>query len=207
FSHESVSSYLGFLRLVEPDGMCRPITLIIVTDGQPDPWNTEGGPKLYQRLRSVRRLYGVKTYMVAFTGEVYADPLNAERIHDMACAASGADSHLTPCLGGNTHNNWDTCRDPDDPVNGCAWLADDQDQLEAALSQILTQSVEVDIPSGTPQLANDFQLSDPSDPESSQAAVQTAISSWTEVPEWTGHVERGACDDEDPDNPGQLADY
>src|SRR5690606_25344229 len=54
---------------------------------------------------------------------------------------------------------------------------------------------------------NDFQLSDPSDPESSQAAVQTAISSWTEVPEWTGHVERGACDDEDPDNPGQLADY
>src|SRR5690606_12189229 len=34
-----------------------------------------------------------------------------------------------------------------------------------------------------------------------------SISSWTEVPAWTGHVERGGCDDEDPEHPGQLAEY
>ena len=207
FGHDTVASYLSFLRLVEEDGMCRPVTLIIVSDGVPDPWNNEGGAKLYERLRSVRRLLGVKTYVVAFTQEVYANPLNAERIHEIACSAAGADSIPTPCLGGNSFGNWDTCADPDDPANGCAWLAEDHEQLEAALTQIIAQAVEVDVPSGAPTLANDFQLSDPNNPESAQAAIQTSISSWTEVPEWTGHVERGGCDDEDPDNPGQLAEY
>ena len=97
FGHESVSSYLSFLRLVDEDELCRPVTLIIVSDGQPDPWNNEGGAKLYERLRSVRRLLGVKTYMVAFTQEGYGDPVAVARTHEIACAASGADSIPTPC--------------------------------------------------------------------------------------------------------------
>jgi hypothetical protein len=207
FGHDSVSSYLAFLRLVDEDELCRPVTLIIVSDGQPDPWNNEGGAKLYERLRSIRRLLGVKTYMVAFTQEVNSDPVNLARIHEIACAASGADSIPSPCTGGNTFANWDTCANPEDPENECAWLSDDHEQLEAALTQIIAQALAIDVPSGTPTTANDFQLVDPNDPESSQAAIQTSISSFTEVPEWRGHISRGACNDEDPENPGQLADY
>jgi hypothetical protein len=199
FGHETVSSYLAFMRLVDEDELCRPVTLIIVTDGQPDPWNNEGGAKLYERLRSVRRLLGVKTYMVAFTQEVNADPVSLARIHEMGCAASGSDSIPTPCLGGNTFSNWDTCANPEDPENECAWLSDDHEELEAQLTQIIAQALALDVPSGAPTTANDF--------ESSQAAIQTSISSYTEVPEWRGHISRGACTDEDPENPGQLADY
>lgn len=207
FSHPTVASYLAFMRLAEDDDMCRPVSLIIVTDGQPDPWNTQGGSSLFERLRSVRRILGVKTYLVAFTAEVYDDPLHFSRIHQMACAAAGADSVPSPCEGGNTFGQWDTCADPEDPANACAWLADDHTQLTAALTEILTQALETEIPGGTPTLANDFQLADPNNPESAQAAVQTSISSWTEFPSFAGHLVRGACNDEDPDNPGQLADY
>jgi hypothetical protein len=207
FGHTSVSSYLSFLRLVDEDALCSPVTLIIVSDGQPDPWNNEGGSKLYERLRSIRRLLGVKTYMVAFTQEVNADPVNMQRLHEIACAASGADSIPTPCLGGNTFANWDTCANPDDPENECAWLSEDHEQLAAALTQIIAQALSMDVPSGTPTLASDFQLADPNNPESSTAAIQTSISSYTEVPQWRGHIARGACNDEDPENPGQLAEY
>jgi hypothetical protein len=207
FAHESIASYLSFLRLVEEDELCRPVTMIIVSDGVPEPWDKQGGAKLYERLRSIRRILGVKTYMVAFTEEVYANPTNWEHVHEIACAASGADSIPTPCSGGNTFGFWDTCADPDDPANGCAWLTEDQDDLEVALTQIIAQALDVDVPGGSPTVANDFQLANPNDPESSQAAIQTSISSWTETPSWVGHVARGACKDEDPNNPGQLADY
>lgn len=207
FAHDTVAGYLSFLRLVDQDDLCSPLTLIMVTDGQPDPWATEGGTKLYERLRSVRRILGVKTYIVAFTEEVYSSALAKERVHDMACAASGADSTVTPCIGGNTFSNWDTCANPEDPVNECAWLTEDHQQLQAALTEILSQDLELDVPTGTPTVANDFQLSDPNDPESTQAAVQTQITSWTEYPEWEGHVSRAGCTDEDPDNPGNLTDY
>jgi hypothetical protein len=207
FGHDTIASYLSFLRLVDKDQLCSPVTLIIVSDGQPDPWNAEGGAKLFERLRSIRRLLGVKTYMVAFTEEANADPAATARIHEIACAASGADSVPTPCLGGNTFGNWDTCANPDDPENECAWLSDDHEQLAAALTQIIAQALALDVPSGTPTLANDFQLADPNNPESSQAAIQTSISSYTEVPAWRGHIARGACNEEDPENPGQLADY
>jgi hypothetical protein len=207
FEHETVASYLSFMRLVDDDGLCRPLSLIMVTDGQPDPWLNEGGSKLYERLYNIRRLLGVKTYMVAFTQEVNSDPTSFARIHEMGCAASGADSFVTPCLGGNTFSNWDTCANPADPENGCAWLSDNHEELQAQLNEIIKQTVDLDVPSGTPTTANDFQLSDPSDPESSQASIQTSISSYTEAPEWRGHISRGACTDEDPANPGQLAAY
>jgi hypothetical protein len=207
FGHDTVAGYLSFLRLVDPDDLCSPLTLIIVTDGQPDPWATEGGSKLYDRLRSVRRILGVKTYIVAFTQEVYLNATAKQRVHEIACAASGSDSGVTPCTGGNSLSNWDTCANPEDPVNECAWLSEDHQALKASLTEILTQELELDVPTGTPTVANDFQLEDPSDPNSSQAAVQTQITSWTEFPGWIGHVVRGACEDEDPQNPGQLAEY
>ncbi len=207
FSHQTIASYLAFMRLAEKDELCRPVTMVVVTDGQPDPWWKQGGTTLYERLRSVRRLLGVKSYIVAFTEEVWNDPVNFVRTHEMACAAAGADSTLTPCTGGNSWGNWDTCFNPNDPANACAWLAKDQNELAAALTEIIQQDLQADVPSGTPTLANDFQLADPNNADSSQLAIQTSISSWTTVPGWSGHIVRGACTDEDPNNPGQLADY
>ncbi|PRQ10226.1 type IV pilin biogenesis protein [Enhygromyxa salina] len=207
FAQPTIASYLAFMRLAETDQLCRPMSMIIVTDGQPDPWASQGGTKLYQRLRSVRRLLGVKTYMVAYTEGVYDNPTTLEQTHNMACAAAGANDTTNPCAGGNDHNDWDTCNDPTDPVNGCAWLSSDHTELSEALTKIITREIQLDVPSGTPTVANDFQLSDPNNPESSQAAVQTSISSWTEAPGWTGHVARTGCTDEDPNNPGQLTAY
>jgi hypothetical protein len=207
FSQPTVSSYLAFMRIAESGGLCRPMSLIIVTDGQPDPWASQGGTALYGRLRSVRRLLGVKTYVVAYNAGVYANATTFTRTHQIACAASGGNDTIAPCTGGNDHNDWDTCRNPDDPANDCAWLSDDKEQLAEALSTIINRETQLDVPSGSPTLANDFQLSDPLDPNSDPAAVQTSISSWTDAPEWTGHLSRTGCTEEDPDNPGQLTEY
>ncbi|PRP99019.1 hypothetical protein ENSA5_29400 [Enhygromyxa salina] len=207
FSHPTVASYLAFMRLAEEDELCRPLSLIIVTDGQPYPWSTQGGAKLYERLRSVRRLLGVKTYVVAYTDGIVENQLAFDRVHEIACSASGANSIPTPCSGGNDFGHWDTCRDPESPADGCAWITSDYTELSEALTTIIRREVELDVPGGTPTVANEFQLSDPNDPDSAQAAVQTTIDSWTEAPAWIGHVARRACTDEDPDNPGELADY
>src|SRR5690606_13837934 len=73
--------------------------------------------------------------------------------------------------------------------------------------EIIGQIIDTAVPGGSPTGANDFQLVVPTDPESSQAAVQTSIRSWTDVPAFVGHVTREACTAEDPDNPGQPAEY
>ena len=207
FSHSNAASYMAFLRLAEDDAICRPATMIIVSDGIPDPWSSQGGTNAYTRLRSFRRVLGIPTYLVAFTEEVYAAALNNERINQIACAATGANSDVDPCGGGNDFSQWDTCADPLDPANNCAWKTQNQDELKAALTEIITQALEADVPGGSPTVANDFQLADPNDPEAGQAALQTSIEGWTETPAWVGHVARKACDDPDPDNPMQLADY
>ena len=103
FSHGTISSYLAFMRVAESDQLCRPMSMIIVTDGQPDPWASQGGTKLYKRLRSVRRLLGVKTYIVAYTEGVYANTTTFARTHEIACAASGGNDTIAPCAGGNAH--------------------------------------------------------------------------------------------------------
>ena len=68
----NAASYLAFMRIAEGSSVCRPMTLIVVSDGVPEPWSSQGGTKAYTYLRSVRRLLGVPTYVVAFTEEVYA---------------------------------------------------------------------------------------------------------------------------------------
>ncbi|EDM75360.1 type IV pilin biogenesis protein, putative [Plesiocystis pacifica SIR-1] len=207
FAHPTIASYLAFMRVHDQSAMCAPLSMIVVTDGQPDPWWKQGGAKLYERMRSIRRILGVKTYFVAFSDGVASDPLKFERVHEMACAASGADSIPTPCDGGNELFNWDTCRNPEDPANDCAYLASDHEELETVLAGIINTILDTDIPGGTPTVASDFQLADPNDPNSNNVAAQTTIESWTESESWAGHVARQGCTDEDPDNPGQLADY
>ncbi len=206
FSHETVASYLSFLTTVAESDICRPTMAILLSDGQPDPWDSEGGSMLYSRLSKLRKKLGVKTYMVGFSEGSWNNNTAWERMHHIACAAAGANSTNSPCNGSNDYD-WDTCADPNDPANGCAWLASNDEELAKALSTIIDDVIETSVPAGPPTLANDFQLADVNDPNSAQNAVQTTVDAWTETPSWFGHVTRSACTDEDPNNPGQLAEY
>jgi hypothetical protein len=137
FSHDTITSYVFFLRRVEPAATCQPLTIIMIMDGQPDPWFNEGGSKLYERLRMLRVQWDVEIHVVAFTEGSYSDPA---RIHEIACAASGADSVEAPCSEGNIFG-WDTCADPNDPSHGCAWLAADPEQLQSNIEAIMAKVV------------------------------------------------------------------
>jgi hypothetical protein len=206
FSHTTVASYLSFLTTIAEQDICRPTMAILLTDGQPDPWDSEGGSTLYSRLSKLRKKLGVKVYVVGFSQGGWSNTTAFDRMHHIACAAAGANNTTSPC-GGTNNYNWDTCANPDDPDDGCAWLAGDDEELAKALGSIIDDIIETSVPAGPPTIANDFQLSDLNDPNSDQAAVQTTIDAWTETPAWFGHVTRGGCTDEDPDNPGQLAEY
>ncbi|HLT37905.1 MAG TPA: hypothetical protein VK034_16585, partial [Enhygromyxa sp.] len=206
FSHTTVASYLSFLTTIAEQDICRPTMAILLTDGQPDPWSSEGGSTLYSRLAKLRKKLGVKTYVVGFSEGSWNNATAWDRMHHIACAAAGANNTTTPCNGSNNYN-WDTCSDPDDPEDGCAWLANNDDELAKALSTIIDDIIQTSVPAGPPTTANDFQLSDLADPSSGQVGVQTTVQAWTETPGWFGHLIRGACTDEDPDNPGQLAEH
>src|SRR5690606_11298106 len=206
FSHTTVASYLSFLTAIAEQDICRPTMAILLTDGQPDPWSSEGGSTLYSRLAKLRKKLGVKTYVVGFSEGSWNNATAWDRMHHIACAAAGANNTTTPCNGSNNYN-WDTCSDPDDPEDGCAWLANNDDELAKALSTIIDDIIQTSVPAGPPTTANDFQLSDLADPSSGQVGVQTTVQAWTETPGWFGHLIRGACTDEDPDNPGQLAEH
>ena len=206
FSHTTIASYLSFLTTVGDADICRPTVAILLTDGQPDPWYSEGGSELYSRLAKLRKRLGVKVYMVGFSESSFSNATAWARMHHIACAAAGANSTYAPCSGSNDYD-WDTCADPSDPEDGCAWLATNADELASALGSIIDNIIETSVPAGPPTVTNDFQLSDPQNPDSAQAAVQTTISAWTESPGWIGHVARSPCTDEDPDNPGELSEY
>ncbi|MCA9687603.1 MAG: VWA domain-containing protein, partial [Myxococcales bacterium] len=206
FSHTTVASYLAFLTTVADEDMCRPTMAILVTDGQPDPWASQGGEELYSRLAKLRKRLGVKVYLVGFGQGAYNNQTAWERMHHIACAAAGADDTFAPCSGSNDYG-WDTCADPEDPADGCAWLADDASALAHALRTIIDGVIETEVPAGPPTVAHEFQLSDPDDPSSDPAAVQTTLDAWTEAPAWRGHVTRSGCDDPDPNDPDALAEY
>jgi hypothetical protein len=140
FSQSTISSYIYFLREIETDPICQTPTVILIMDGLPDPWVNEGGSKLYERLRALRGKWDVKTYVVGFTEESYADPVAAARFHEIACAASGADSLDAPCTGGKVFG-WDTCAASNDPSSGCAWLSADPEQLQSNVEAILAKVV------------------------------------------------------------------
>ena len=203
FSHTTVASYLSFLTTVGDADVCRPTIAILVTDGQPDPWETQGGSELYSRLAKLRKRLGVRVYLIGFGQGAWNDPVAWERMHHMACAAAGANSTNAPCDGSNDYD-WDTCRDPSDPQDGCAWLADDSAELANALKSIIDGVIAIELPAGPPTVATAFQASDPNDPNA-KSAVQTTLEAWTETPSWRGHVRRAGCTDEV--SPGVLAEH
>ena len=205
-SHTSVASYLAFASTVTDTDVCRPMAAIFLTDAMPENYKVSDNKTLYTNMRKLRAKLGVRTYVVGFSNEWWNNGLAWDGLNLLACSANGANNTSIPCGGGSPFN-WDTCQDPEDNHNACAYRVATADDLAAVLTDIIGQIIAAEVPSGSPTVANDFQLSNPNDPESSQTAVQTSISSWTDVPEFTGHVVRAACDDEDPNNPGQLTEY
>jgi hypothetical protein len=205
-SHDTVASYLAFISTVSESDICRPTAVIFLTDAMPEDYKPAGAKELHDDLREFRAKLGVKTYVVGFSNEWWNNGTAWDGLNLFACAASGASNTSIPC-GGNNQYGWDTCQNPEDPKDACAYRVATADELAAVLTNIIGQILETDVPGGAPTLANDFQLSNPNNPESAQAAIQTSISAWTQVPGFQGHVARNACTDEDPENPGQLADY
>jgi hypothetical protein len=190
-AHTTVSSYLAFVRNVQSPDVCAPTAAVLVTDGTPYPAN-EGGWRLYRRLANLRTQLDTRVYVVGFflEGE---DELNA-----MACAGAGACDGTqcdTPCDDQPTHD-WDTCANPADPANGCAFLASSADELQQVLSQIVAQIGEFELPSGPPSTANEFGVAGGGGGD--VVALQTTISAITEYPTWRGHVVRSYCEFTEP---------
>lgn len=199
FSHDSVASYLKFVTTQSSDLVCTPTSAVLITDGKPSPVS-EGGAVLHERLAALRRELGVKVYVVGFF-------LSGSDLNDMACAAAGAcdGSCSTPC-DDLPEKDWDTCADPEDPQDNCAFLANSTAELVTVLEDIVTGEVELDIGAGTGERATDFGVG-ASGAVGQGETVQTLVSAYTEWPEWKGHVVREPCTAEDPDNPGELAPW
>lgn len=205
FAHDDVASYLAFVSTVTEEDICRPQAVIFLTDAMPTDYKPGQNKEMYTRLRKFRAKLGVRTYAVGFSNEWWNNGTAWDGLNLFACAANGATNTAIPCGGGSPFE-WDTCEDPDDPKNACAYRVATADDLSAVLSDIIGQIIETAVPAGSPTVANDFVSTNNDDPDAT-TSVQTNIEAWTDVPGWFGHVARGACTDEDPDNPGQLADY
>ncbi len=217
FSHSSVASYLSFMVTNSSNDLCVPQVAVMVTDGEPSPWSTEGGATLYSRLNKLRKKLGVKTYIVGFNPSLGIGT-SFQRLQGMACAAAGSNStsdspNDAPCYSANAYN-WDTCRTPGSPTTACAWQANNPAELEAALVSIVQGAIDSPVPAGPDATVNEF-LPDPLDPKKTIIA-QTGVSGYTETPSWKGHVVRGACSTGDtfclnaataPDTQGDLEPY
>lgn len=186
YAHSTVASYLSLVA--HPDlggsGTCAPISLVVITDGEPSP-SAEGGTDLYGRLSGLRTELGIDVYVVGFT-------LESSQLNAMACAAAGGGS-TAPC---NTTppGGYDTCRDPNNPTTDCAYLASDPDELADVLRVILVDQTSTSVPAGSAASVNEFL--DTANPQDKQA-LQTAIEGQTRMPGRTGHVARTACDQDD----------
>jgi hypothetical protein len=193
-SHRSVASYLSFVTQEDSGGLCAPTAAVLITDGVPSP-ASEGGATLYRRLAALRNDLGVKTYVVGFFQ-------NTGEINNMACAAAGACdgfSCTTPCNDGSAAE-WDTCRDPDNP-GACAYLANSTEELGQVLTSIVTEALDVDLPSGPGTTANEFGVGAGGVAGQGQA-LQTVLDARTNWPGWRGHLERRLCEHRDED--GEL---
>ncbi len=191
YAHSTVSSYLAFVNNIESPDVCAPTAAVLITDGAPFP-NTEGGWRLYQRLAALRNELGAQVYVLGFF--IASDvELNA-----MACASAGACDGVwctTPCNDAPA-DDWDTCFNPDDPENECAYQATSAEELQQALSTIVGEVGDFDLPSGPGSTANEFGVASGGDEID---ALQTTVSAITDYPSWQGHVVREACDFRDGD--------
>lgn len=200
YAHSSVASYLALMSHPDLGGSngCSPVSLVVITDGEPSP-SSEGGSGLYRRLRELRTRLDVKTYVVGFT-------LSSTTLNRMACAAAGGGGS-DPCTG-SPPTNYDTCRDPTRPGSACAYLADDTDELAAVLRDIMVDQASADIPTGQGTSVNEF-VDDTGGSGTSRQAVQTAIEGFTRMPTFEGHVVRSSCTAQDfPDlSPAEVAAF
>lgn len=192
WSHTTVSSYLKYTRNLTSDDLCTSTVAVLITDG--DPVDTKSSSKLHGRLSDLRQELSVKTYVVGF---IHA----SNAINNMACASAGSDNTVTPCTG-TPVNGWDTCNDPSDPEGNCVFLADSADGLAEVLSAIVAREIGQEMPAGPSTTLNDFGLG-----TSGSDVAQTTVSSFTEFPEWKGHVTRSLCDTPDPDDPTKTAEW
>jgi hypothetical protein len=184
YSHDTVASYVRFLKQVNTPDSCAPTAVVLLSDGVPMPANTEGGPELYRRLAALRKELGVPVYVVGMF-------LDAGEINDMACAAAGA------CDGGFCNNPcqdepadaWDTCFEPGSPTTSCAFVAENTADLKAALADIVHDVLTVDVQTGQDATVNEYGSAMLEQGE----AVQTTLHAFTEVPLWRGHVVRDYC--------------
>ncbi|MEE9386206.1 MAG: type IV pilin biogenesis protein [Nannocystaceae bacterium] len=193
FSHSTVASYLRFAQNVSEDDLCVPHSAVLVTDGDPDPVNTEGGSGLHSRLAALRTELGAKVYVVGFVH-------SSNSLNSMACASAGSDSSSTPCSG-TSAKEWDTCADPDNPATGCAFVTDSAGELADALIQIVEGQISLNMPSGPMAIINEFPVA------SDGAPLQTNLSAYTEWPGWKGHVLRSVCDVVSDDESETLEAY
>ncbi len=183
-SHASIASYLAFLSEATDESACSPTNVVLLTDGEPSPG--EGGSTLYRRLAALRNDLGAQVYVVGFflgTGG---------ELNDMACAAAGAcdgGSCSSPC-DDTPAEEWDTCRDPENPDSTCAYVASSTAELQSVLAGIIDGALEVRVDSGQGAAVNEFGLTDTVDETD---AVQTVFTASTDYPGWRGHVERRYC--------------
>lgn len=199
-SHRSVASYLAFVTGEAGTTVCAPTAAVLLTDGVPSP-TTEGGPLLYRRLAALRRELNVKTYVVGFFQD--GAGIGDGQINNMACAAaSGCEGFGcgSPCNDPGEYA-WDTCSNPDNPGEECAFLANSSDELTQVLTSIVSAELAVDLPSGPGTTANEFGVGAGGTPGQGEA-LQTSLSSTTAWPGWRGRVQRELCDHRDAD--GEL---
>jgi len=189
YAHTTVASYLGFATSVESPDACSPVSAVLVTDGEPSAG--EGGGELYRRLADLRSVLGVDVYVVGFF-------LNSVGLNSMACAGAGACTGAScdsPCDDPPT-NNWDTCDDPANPGTSCAYVANNSAELVAALTEIISSAVDIELTTGQGTSVNSFGVGAEGNPGEG-AIVQTQFAAYTEFPGWRGHVTRELCTDVD----------
>jgi hypothetical protein len=205
FQHYSVASYLTFLQSRGDADLCKPTAVVYITDGQPEPWDEQGGSDLYSRLSKIRRKLGVKSYIAGFSQGFENNQVAWDRLQGMACAAAGSTNYNAPCSFNNVAYGWDTCADKTNPDEGCAWMADNSDELASQLVQIIAGIIRNDVPGGPGMATAEFIPSNnPNDPAE---ALQTVLGTHTDTAGFKGHVTRQACNTEDPNTPGQLASW
>lgn len=177
----TVSEYLAFIDRAQLSDACAPTTVVIVTDHEPEP-PSEGGSPLFGRLASLRRELGARVYVVGlFAGDA--------SLNDMACAAAGACDGVdcsTPCDDAPA-SAWDTCADPSNPADACAFAVGSGAALQPVLAAIVARSDDFALPSGPASTVNEFGQGD-------DEPRQTSISAFTEHPSWRGHVVREPCE-------------
>lgn len=196
FSHSTIASYLRFTRNIDDSDLCVPLAAVLVTDGDPSPSN-EGGSGLHSRLSALRTKLGARVYVVGFLH-------GTNSLNNMACAAAGSDDDKSPCWG-TPSKDWDTCFNPDDPKNECAFLANSAEELAKTLTEIVEGELALDVGSGPGSSVNDFGVGAGGNIGEGET-VQTTVEGYTAWPGWRGHVVRALCEDIDPDTK-LLADY